>query len=53
MLAPEAQRALIGCEPVKSPRAKLLTKAKNIKLNIIQSSTNDAEKEKKMAFTSN
>nr|KAG5686923.1 hypothetical protein BaRGS_020732 [Batillaria attramentaria] len=38
MLAPEAQRALIGWEPVNSRiiTAKFITKKKDIKLNIIQ-----------------
>nr|KAG5687792.1 hypothetical protein BaRGS_017270 [Batillaria attramentaria] len=51
MLAPEAQRALIGWEPVNSRiiTAKFITKKKDIKLNIIQcyAPTNDAEEEKK------
>ena len=54
MLGPEAQRALIGWEPVKSRivTAKFITKKKNIKLNIIQcyALTNDAEDEKKDDF---
>ena len=54
MLAPEAQRALIGWEPVSSRiiTAKFVTKKKNIKLNIIQcyAPTNDSEDEKKDDF---
>ena len=54
MLAPEAQRALIGWEPVNSRimTAKFLTKKKKIKLNIIHcyAPTNEAEEEKKDEF---
>nr|KAG5709918.1 hypothetical protein BaRGS_029960 [Batillaria attramentaria] len=46
MLAPEAQRAFIGWEPINSRiiTAKFITKKKDIKLNIIQcyAPTNDA-----------
>jgi exonuclease III len=48
MLAPEAQQALVGWEPVNSriSTAKFTTKKKGIKQNIIQccAHTNDAEK---------
>ena len=54
MLAPDAQRALSGWEPVNSRiiTAKFPTKEKDIKLNIIQcyDPTNDAEEEKKDEF---
>nr|KAG5697115.1 hypothetical protein BaRGS_015250 [Batillaria attramentaria] len=54
MLAPEAQRALIGWEPVNSRiiTAKFITKKKDIKLNIIRcyAPTNDVEEEKKDDF---
>ena len=50
-LAPEAQRALIGWEPVSSRiiTAKFTSKRKNINLHIIQcyAPTNDADDEKK------
>ena len=54
MLAPDAQYALVGWEPV-SPRiitAKFTTKKKDIRLNIIQcyAPTNDAEDERKDDF---
>ncbi|CAH1268867.1 Hypp4012 [Branchiostoma lanceolatum] len=54
MLAREAQRALIGWEPV-NPRiitAKFATKKSNINLRVIQcyAPTNDAEEEKKEEF---
>ena len=54
MLTREAQRALIGWEPVSSRiiTAKFATKKSNINLNVIQcyAPTNDAEEEKKDAF---
>ena len=54
MLAPEAQRALVGWEPVSSRiiTAKFATKKKDIRLNIIQcyAPTNDAEEERKEEF---
>ena len=54
MLAPEAQRALIGWEPVSSRiiTAKFTSKRKNINLHIIQcyARTNDADDEKKDEF---
>ena len=54
MMSPEAQRALIGWEPVNSRiiTAKFATKKKKIKLNVIQcyAPTNDAEEEKKEDF---
>ena len=54
MLAPEAQRALIGWEPVSSRiiTAKFTSKRKNINLHIIQcyAPTNDADDEKKDEF---
>ena len=54
MLTPEAQRALIGWEPVSSRiiTAKFTTKKKDIKLNVIQcyAPTNDSEEEKKDDF---
>ena len=54
MLTTEAQRALIGWEPVSSRiiAAKFATKKKNIKLNVIQcyAPTNDTEDEKKEDF---
>ncbi|KAI8503757.1 hypothetical protein Bbelb_187280 [Branchiostoma belcheri] len=54
MLAPEAQRALIGWEPVSSRiiTAKFATKKSNINLHVIQcyAPTNDAEEERKDAF---
>nr|KAG5687288.1 hypothetical protein BaRGS_001953 [Batillaria attramentaria] len=54
MLAPEAQRALIGWEPVNSRiiTAKFITKKKDIKLNIIRcyAPTSDVEEEKKDDF---
>ena len=54
MLAPEAQRALIGWEPVSSRiiTAKFTSKRKNINLHIIQcyAPTNDAGDEKKDEF---
>ena len=54
MLAPEAQSALIGWEPVSSRiiTAKFTSKRKNINLHIIQcyAPTNDADDEKKDEF---
>ena len=54
MLAPEAQRALVGWEPVnfRIITAKFTTKKKDIRLNIIQcyAPTNDAEEERKEEF---
>lgn len=54
MLAPEAQRSLIGWEPVNSRiiTAQFATQKKNIKLNTIQcyAPTNDATQEKKDDF---
>ena len=54
MLSPEAQRALIGWEPVNSRiiTAKFTTKKKRIRLNIIQcyAPTNDADDDKKDEF---
>ena len=54
MLAPEAQRALVGCEPVNSRiiTAKFTTEKKDIRLNIMQcyAPTNDAEEERKEKF---
>ena len=54
MLAPEAQRSLIGWEPVNSRiiTAQFATKKDSIKLNIIQcyAPTNDAEEDKKDEF---
>ncbi|KAJ8346757.1 hypothetical protein SKAU_G00281580 [Synaphobranchus kaupii] len=54
MLAPEAQRSLIGWEPVNSRiiTAQFATQKENIKLNIIQCyvPTNDAIEEKKDDF---
>ena len=54
MLTPEAQRALIGWEPVSSRLifAKFTTKKKNIKLNVVQcyAPTNEADDERKDDF---
>ena len=54
MLSPEAQKSLIGWEPVNSRifSAKFNTTEKRIKLNVIQcyAPTNDADDEKKDAF---
>ena len=54
MLAPEAQQALVGWEPVNSRiiTVKFTTKKEDIRLNIIQfyAPTNDAEEEKKEEF---
>jgi exonuclease III len=54
MLAPEAQRSLIGWEPVNSRiiTAQFATKKDSIKINIIHcyAPTNDAEEDKKDAF---
>ena len=54
MLAPEAQQALVGWEPVNSRiiTAKFTNKKKDIRLNIIQcyAPTNDAEEERKEVF---
>ena len=54
MLAPDAQRALVGWEPVNSRiiTAKFTTKKKDIRLNNIQcyAPTNDAEEERKEEF---
>ncbi len=57
MLTPEAQRSLIGREPVNSwiITAKFATEKDNIILNIIQcyTPTNDAEEEKKTISMTN
>ena len=54
MLAPEAQRALVGWEPLNSRiiTAKFTTKKKDNRLNIIQCyvPTNDVEEERKEEF---
>ena len=54
MLAPEAQRAFVGWDPVNSRiiAVKFITKKKDVRLNIIQcyAPTNDAEQERKEEF---